>query len=117
MGLPWVRLDTSIPDNPKFLQLIEEHRDRGYKAAWVWVCSMTFAGKHETDGFIPHYALRAIYATKKDAEILVNARLWDIAVGGWRVHDWEAFQLSSNESQARREKAQRAAQARWAVRS
>jgi hypothetical protein len=55
MGLPWIRLDTSMVDNPKVLGLLTE--TTGHRAAFVWVCCMAYAGKHGTDGFIPREAL------------------------------------------------------------
>lgn len=50
MGLPWIRLDTSFPTNPKVLELVESKR---HKAAFGYVCGLTYAGLHGTDGFIP----------------------------------------------------------------
>ena len=38
MGLPWIRLDTSMPDNPKILGLLTENS--GHQAAFVWICCM-----------------------------------------------------------------------------
>jgi len=52
MPLPWIRLDTSMPDNPKILRMIDSHGVRGLAAGFVWVCGLAFSGKHGTDGLI-----------------------------------------------------------------
>ena len=42
MPLPWVRLDTSMPDNPKILRMAMT--PAGKAAAFVWVCSLSYSG-------------------------------------------------------------------------
>jgi hypothetical protein len=37
MGLPWVRLDTQFPSNPKVLELAATKQ---HKAAFVYLCSL-----------------------------------------------------------------------------
>jgi hypothetical protein len=74
MGLPWVRLDTAFPRNPKILALLEE-KD-GYRAALVWVCSLAYSGEQGTDGFVPRYALQHLHGRPADAEKLVIHSLW-----------------------------------------
>lgn len=92
MPLPWVRLDTAMPDHPKILQLCEEG-DAGMAAAFVWACSLAYAGKHGTGGFIPRSALARCNGKAKHATKLVKARLWEEADGGWLIHDWEDFNM------------------------
>jgi hypothetical protein len=110
MGLPWVRLDTSTFDNPKFLILFAQNR---YRTVVVYVAAMAYSGKHETGGFIQREVLPLLQARVKEMNELVEARLMDPVPGGWLIHDWDAFQLSSDEIKGRREKAQHAAQMRW----
>ncbi len=93
MPLPWVRLDTAMPDHPKILELIESHGDAGMAAAFVWVCSMAYAGKHNTSGFISRGALARCNGKPKHAALLVQARLWDEAERGWQIHDFEDFNM------------------------
>jgi hypothetical protein len=40
--------------------------------------------------------------------------LWIDVPGGWQIHGWAERQESTDETQARRERAQKAAAARWA---
>lgn len=132
MGLPWVRLDSSMPDNPKILRLAST--PAGKAAAFVWLCSLAYSGKHETDGYIPREALSRVNGSMADARRLVEAGLWDEGERGWHIHGWAEFQrvvwtedelrsMASNGGKARMgrltpeersELGRRAAQARWA---
>lgn len=109
MGLPWVRLDTAFPRNPKLLALIAERE--GHRAAFVWCCGLAYCGEQGTDGYIPSFALGQIHGRPKDAAILVAHRLWREQRGhtGWTYADWGEFQQSSAETQARKERATTAA--------
>ena len=104
MGLPWVRLDTQMPTNPKVLELVVAKRK---DTAFVYVCSLGYAGQHGTDGFIPQAALPFIHATRKDAVLLVRVGLWIPAPGGWLVNGWDEFQVSDEAARKRRERAQK----------
>lgn len=117
MGLPWVRLDTSFPRNPKILAMLAE-RD-GYRASFVYLCGLAYSGEQGTDGFIPRYALPLLHGRPKDADALTRHRLWHEQRGsaGWTVNDWAEFQQSSAETAERarhaRESARKAACSRW----
>jgi hypothetical protein len=111
MPLPWVRLDTAFPYNPKLLAMLTE-RD-GHRAGLVYVCSLGYAGAHGTDGFIPREALTFIHGRPADAERLVRHSFWCPQPGGWLINGWTEFQETNAETQARRARAQAAAQARW----
>ena len=111
MALPWVRLDTAMPDNPKLLDLLRE-KD-GHRAAFVWICCLTYAGKHGTDGFIPRNAAPFVHGRSTDFSRLCTANLLNEVAGGWEIPGWDEFQESSDETKQRRERAQRAARARW----
>lgn len=110
MGLPWVRLDTQMPSNPKVLELVMRKQQA---AAFAYVCSLAYAGMHGTDGFIPVTALPFIHATKAIANQLVAVGLWIPAPGGWDINGWDEFQISDEEAKRRRERAQKAAATRW----
>jgi hypothetical protein len=102
-----------MPDNPKILHLIDGHKD-GMAAAFVWVCSLTYAGKHGTDGFITRSALSRINGKAIHARLLVEHLLWKDEGVGWTIHGWAEFQESNEETQKRTERARNAALARWA---
>lgn len=110
MGLPWVRLDTQFPSNPKILALVE---DKKYRAAFVYVSALAYAGAHGTDGFLPAASLPFMHATKADAKALVEVGLWLECVGGWEINGYAEFQPSNAETQERKKRAQAAAMRRW----
>ena len=110
MGLPWVRLDTQFSTNPKVLHLVE---DKAWRAISVYICGLGYCGVHGTDGFIPSAALPFLHGTRRDAEQLIGIGMWMPTPGGWNVNGWSDFQESSDETAARRKKAQAAAEARW----
>jgi len=110
MSLPWVRLDANIASNHKMLNLIAGKRHR---AALAYVFGLAYSGGHELDGFIPQASLPFLHATSGDASALVEAGMWEVVDGGWLVNDWSEFQVSSDDSRKRREKAQNAAVKRW----
>lgn len=111
MGLPWVRLDTAFPRNPKILALLSE-RD-GYRAAFVYTCMLAYSGEQGTDGFIPRAALPFVHARDGLVTLLVTAKLVYPQPGGWLIHDWDEFQESTEATQKRRARAQAAAASRW----
>lgn len=112
MALPWVRLDTSLPDHPKVLALLDGHKE-GRATAFVYICGMTYAGKHETAGFIPREALSRINGKPADADRLVNAGLWQLEKGGWQINSWDEYQVATEDAQKRRARAKAAAEVRW----
>ena len=110
MGLPWIRLETNLPSNPKILQLVSEGRHR---AAFVYVCGLAYVGQHGLDGFVPKVALPLIHGSKNDAALLVAVGLWRTSPGGWLINGWADYQATSEETEQRRKRAQAAAAARW----
>lgn len=110
MALPWVRLDTSIFDNPKFLVLFGGKK---YRAVVVYVAAMAYCGKHETGGFVQREVLPLLQGTAREMTVLCEIGLMNPVRGGWEINDWDEYQLTSDEIRARREKAQNAAAARW----
>jgi hypothetical protein len=111
MPLPWVRLDTSFPRNPKLLALVAE-KD-GYRAALVYVCMLAYSGEQGTDGFIPREALPFVHARHADVTRLVTHSFVYPQPGGWLIHGWAEFQESTEETKNRRIRAQAGAAARW----
>lgn len=106
MAMPWVRLDTGLPDHPKILALIEAKKQR---AALTYVFGLAYSGRHETDGFVPRNALPFLHATAADANTLVEMRLWHHTEGGYQINDWDEYQPTSEASNARRDSLKQAA--------
>jgi hypothetical protein len=110
-GLKWIRLETTLFENPKLLYLQE---DKQFKVIVAHLQGMCYSGRHGLAGYIPKAALRIIGATGADATRIVSAGLWSPAPGGWQVNGWDEYQLADDEAEKRSEKAQKAAAARWA---
>jgi hypothetical protein len=109
-GVKWIRLDTTIFDNPKFLDLKEANQ---FRAIVIHIQAMCYSGRHGLAGFLPKSALRGLAATKKTVETLLLHSLWIEVPGGYQINDWNEYQLTSDEIETRRKRAQTAAAARW----
>ena len=109
--LNWSRLDANFASNHKTLALLGVKN--GEHALLVYLFSHGYCIGHGTDGFIPKAALGTFHGTAKDATLLVEVGLWDAADGGWEVHDWSAYQPTSEETQRRSQRARDAAAIRW----
>jgi len=109
-GLAWVRLDTGFPRNQKIVTLISRNQHR---AAFLYVCGLTYAGEQGTDGWIPEPMLPMLHGRKTDANQLVDVGLWIPRPGGWDINDWCEYQPSSDETSARSARARAAAHTRW----
>lgn len=110
MALPWVRMDTQWPHNPKFLMLVGDGKWRAVSVYWA---ALGWSGAQGLDGFVPYYALAQVHATKRQATELVAVSLWHACEGGWEINDFNEFQPSSEEHTLRSKKARDAALIRW----
>lgn len=107
-GLPWIRFDTTLPDHPKILALLD--MKDGHRSAFVFCCALAYAGRHGTDGYIPAAALSRINGRKSDAASLVSVGLLDPEEGGggWFLHDYADYQQTTEVTEEIREKRRRA---------
>ncbi len=110
MPLPWVRLDTQWPHNPKFLELVE---DKKWHAIAVYMGGLGYSGAHGTKGFLPALGLPFIHGTKREAADLMDVGLWLPQQGGYDINGWAEHQPDTDDAEARRDKAIKAARARW----
>lgn len=113
MGLPWVRMDTQWPHNPKFLQLIEDKQWRAVTNYWA---GLGWSGAQGQAGYVPAFALPMVHASKREAGLLSEVGLWVPGDGGWTINDWADYQPTNEEHERRTERARAAAQKRWANR-
>lgn len=109
--LAWVRLDTALPRNQKVLALTG--MKDGHRAAFVYICSLSYAGEQGTDGFIPAPALPMLHGRPQDADRLLEVGLWHARSGGWQINDWGEYQQTNAETEERTKRAKAAAAARW----
>lgn len=99
----WVRLADDFPHHPKILQA-------GPLAGWLWACGLAYANRYATDGFIPSAQVRLLAdleAAERHARRLVDVGLWEVAKGGYQIHDFATYQPSAEEVRRDRESAAR----------
>jgi hypothetical protein len=116
MGLPWVRLDSTIASHDKTIRVIGERGGKGAMA--VYMFALGWCGAQQTDGFIPRAALPMLHGTPADAKLLEAAELWDADPEGtgWWIRNWDRRQESSAISESKRERARTAGRRSGCVR-
>ena len=111
MTLQWIRLDTTFPDHPKIMDLVDQNQHRVVVAHVSMMCHV---GKTESDGYFSEGALRRYAITKKDAYAATDAGLWiPSRANGFEINDWAGHNPVDDAAKARSEKARRAADKRW----
>ena len=111
MGLAWVRLDSGCARNHKVIELA--HRKR-WQAIACYVAGLGYSGEHGLAGFVHESCLTFIHGTHSMASQLCEVGLWIAVPGGWEINDWDEYQPTNEEAQARKKKARAAAEVRWA---
>lgn len=95
--MAWVRVDDSFPDHAKALKARE--------AIALWLEGLCYANRHLTDGVLPTHVVAAMRLTRnpiKAAGVLVEAGLWEVCEGGWRIHDYHDHYLTAAEVREKR---------------
>lgn len=110
--MTWVKLDDAFPTHPKILAA-------GDEAAWLFVCGLCHSSRHLTDGLVATAVLGRLTGLRRPeryAQRLVEAGLWLVEEGGWRINGYEEWQRSradiEAEREAGRERARRSREAR-----
>lgn len=107
--MPAVDLLDDFHSNPKVLSA-------GNEATGLYARSLSYCGCYLTDGFIPgEWAVAA--GSKKLANALVKAGLWEAVDGGYRIPDFLDFNLSKAQvierSEAARAAGKKGGKKRW----
>jgi len=87
-GLPWVRLDSSMPSHDKVLALLADPSPKRWQAMASIPFAICWSGEHGTDGFLPTTVLPFIHATKATAALCVKYGFWTPVENGWRIHNF-----------------------------
>lgn len=109
----WVKLHNGFPDHPKVALA-------GWKAAWLYVCGLTYCSRYLTDGLIPKAQVKRLTDMPKaevEAARLVTVGLWLEHDQHYEVHDYLAFQTSAEKVEAEREAGRKRAAASAAARA
>lgn len=100
--MPWLRLDDQFSTNAKILAAGKDGRE-------LYFSALGHAARNLTDGFIDARLLRQIaamfevYEPEPAVKNLVDAGLWEVCEGGWRIHDYLEYNPSREEVQFQRE--------------
>lgn len=108
--MAWIRLQTTMFENPKILNLKDEKQ---WKAIVAHLEAMCYSGRNALAGYVPATAIRLLHISQSDVQRLIAEGLWKPAPGGYEIHGWSEFQLADADAIARSEKAKKAAGVRW----
>jgi len=122
--MSWVKIDDGFCDHPKIAAV-------GAVGAWLQLQALCYCNRNLTDGFVPFgvaesFLGRGVQRLDTDERIwalaetcgmagrdigespwpamMVNARLWELAPGGYRIHDYKDYQRSKAEVLADRKR-------------
>lgn len=116
-GLPWVRMDTDIPSNPKVAVFVATHGQKGLAALCVWHFAIEYSGAHSTDGLIDKAVLKLIHGSPLHARLLVDGGFFEAAENGWRLVGYDDHQPSRKTveelSEVRAAAGRKGAEKRW----
>lgn len=91
--MTWVQIDDGMADHPKIMQL-------SHGAFRLQIEGLCFANRNLTDGHVPKLA--AHRHGKRYATELVTAGVWEVADGGYAIHDYTEYQPSKADVLERR---------------
>lgn len=103
--MAWFKVDDQFYDHPKVTGL-------PLTAIGLWVKAGSYCARYETDGALETHKVRTLGAQKRDAERLVEAGLWERTAVGYKFYNWDEYQPSKAQQQAKREK-DRERKAQW----
>lgn len=95
--MAWFKVDDHLYSHPKWLEL-----PKGARA--LWVTAGAWCAGQLLDGYVPKSVLPMLGGTPTEARALVGCGLWVEAPGGWRFHDWAAYQPTKNDVMTKRAK-------------
>lgn len=99
-----IQIEDDFFDHPKVLSVSKD-------AKLLSIAAICYAGRMLTDGFIPAGAVVVLAAKtgvlnpKSAVAELIAARLWEVAEGGYRSHDYLDYNTSAEKVRAKRDAA------------
>ena len=88
--MSWVRIEDTFPDHPKAARA-------GLAGVGLYIAGLCYCARLLTDGHIPEPIVSKLtglprHQTRDLVDRLVKAGLWDLADGGYQVHDYLDYQ-------------------------
>jgi hypothetical protein len=93
--MTWFKVDDKFPTHRKVLSIPRGPRRLSAIGAWTLAGAWVSGSSH--DGQVPIYVLDDLGITAKVAADLVSAGLWEVADGGYLVHDYLDFNPSKDQ--------------------
>ncbi len=104
--MTWVRIDDRFAQHPKVVAA-------GPLAMAMQVAALGYCNRELTDGFVPRAIARTLLDMDPDAGVtadassviarLVEAGMWEVEHGGYRIHDYHEYQPSKEQVLRERE--------------
>lgn len=98
----WFKVDDNLPTSGKVLS-IQRADLRRVAAMGLWSLAGAWAAKQEKDGQVPAYMVEELGATQQQADDLVASGLWTATDEGYQFHNWEKYQFTREQLDAKRE--------------
>ena len=110
--MTWFKIDDGFADHPKVLELL--CGPAGSEALALWLLAGTWCAKQLTDGALPTVVVHRLGVANSGeaARELVRVGLWTETDTGFQFHEWNAWQPTRADVEAKREQA-RARKAQW----
>lgn len=108
--MQWVKVSVDFCDDPKLAAL-------GLECSWLFLASILYAGRHETDGYVPNTVTRRLTELPESweqGERLIAAGLWTRKKDGIQITNYLRYQSSRDTMQRERLKASKRQQRRRA---
>lgn len=98
--MTWFRVDDQFSSHEKVRRIPRTIRA---EAIGTWTLCGTWAALHERDGYVPGYVVDDLGGTTAGADALVDVKLWRKRKDGYQFINWEQFQYTREQNDARRE--------------
>jgi hypothetical protein len=111
--MTWIKLDAGFPDHPKVALA-------GWKAAWLYVCGLTYCSRYLTDGLIPKAQVKRLTDMPRavdEAQRLIDVGLWLEHDNHYEVHDYTTWQTPASKVEADKEAGKARAKASYDLRA
>lgn len=95
--MAWFKVDDSFPQHPKVLAIPRRHRAA---AVGLWTLGGTWCAAQLTDGYLGAHMVEELASTQRHADLLVEVGLWEVADGGYQIHDYLDYNPSADEVRA-----------------
>lgn len=96
--MAWFKVDDGFYTSPKVLSIPRAHR---FEAIGAWLLIGTWSADKMTDGVIPTYILEEYGCADSTIAALVLSGLWDEVPNGVLFHDWNDYQPTREQLEAK----------------